>query len=614
MLKLVNNAPKEYEIRSPPPTRVFEEAVKWFTEVSGVLEKIRTLLNTRKADMRAERIIQAIEAADEKEHTNPSQWFRSLRLFKAATQSRKKQTNVINEVDPKQKEKPEYEGATPELHTEGVRKYYSHAAQPRIFEDSQETPWITPAFCEKRNQAKEKYRGELTAEITIESLEETLKGIAKGKACGPDDIPIELLQYLPQHAKLLLTHLFNRFLESTITPDEWRHCRIYTIHKGGDIAKCSNFRPISLQSVVYKTFSKILTARLADWVESNELLSNSQGGFRKQRGSLEKVALLSLLTQEMRKTGHAHILFADVKKAYDSVPIAKLAAALAHHKIDPRFVQLISNVYQGNTADVITVHGPTKKFDVLRGVKQGDPLSCLLFTLFLEPAIDWIHHSLQQERGAALAFADDIAIICRNQNSLQQATDKLQQYLTANGLEFGVSEDKSKTVYMTSDPATTLTIRQVVTEVRDGGIYLVNREERRTLPKLVGLQSYKYLGIWWNIDGDSDEHLRRTYGKLCNALSNLEHAHFTRQQSLTIINRIIIPAMSYGFEVTKPGFVTLQKWDNRVKMTVNIKCGIYRFSTPYLHYLPKDMMGEGLVSFANMACRANLRASTPERA
>jgi hypothetical protein len=129
--------------------------------------------------------------------------------------------------------------------------------------------------------------------ITPEILQQTIDDLPKDKACGPDKIPAELLKALPPRAVRTLATLFTRFLQQRRTPDEWRKCIIYTIHKGGDASRCSNYRPISLQSVMYKTFMSILTHRLSDYVEKAHLLSNAQGGFRRRRSCLEKVQLLT---------------------------------------------------------------------------------------------------------------------------------------------------------------------------------------------------------------------------------------------------------------------------------------------------------------------------------
>ena len=614
--KLVRNATTKFPIEPPPHTEAMEPAVEWFDSVAKTLEKMREHLCKRKQVSQRIRIAEAMERADDDYLFDPSHWYKRFQRFKAASTGKKVQVNVINEVDPKQNEFPEYEDSSPQGLKKGTRKYWQGAATDRICEDDPESPWLSDEFRAIRTAADAKYKGELIAPITLEALDEALKRIPDGKAHGPDDIPVELLRHLPENIRRLLAGLFSTFVNDCKTPDAWRHCRIFTLHKTGDVSRCSNYRPISLQSVVYKTFSSILTHRLSKWVEDNHLLSNSQGGFRRGRTCIEKTQLLTKLTEQLKKEGkEVHIVFADVKKAYDSVPINRLARALRVHKIDDQFIDLIQNVYTNNTADVITVHGVTDSFDVLRGVKQGDPMSCLLFTLFLEPGIDWVHRYLKLHSGEALAFADDVALIAVNRDHLQTATLMLQWYFHHNGLELGVSDDKSKTVYMTTHPdGNDIAIRSVTTHMQDHRYSLSMDTTARLLPKLSQRQSYKYLGVWWNVNLDFSDHLNRSKGKLHAALNYLTQSHYNRQQAVTLINTVIIPAMSFGFEVTHPSPQIVKDWDDAVKRSFNRKCGIHYSSTPHLHYLSKDMMGEGLLTFAYARDRALLTSLVPRGA
>lgn len=55
----------------------------------------------------------------------------------------------------------------------------------------------------------------------------------------------EILKRMPEVAKVKLIGIFNGILNGDLIPNEWKECSIYTIHKGGDISYCSNYRPIA---------------------------------------------------------------------------------------------------------------------------------------------------------------------------------------------------------------------------------------------------------------------------------------------------------------------------------------------------------------------------------
>lgn len=597
MLKLARNAPSGYEIRPPPDTNSFEEANEWFHEVGVVLKRLCEFLVQRETQTKSARILEAIERSDGNAHCNLKRFFQVVGI---KGKSMKRQTLVINEVDPTQTRLPEYEDtSTPEKHNEAIRKWFQRGFKARKREPIPEKPWLTQHFRKQRLEAEKAYKGELMEPISLETLDDVLRCIPNGKAAGPDGVLSEVIRALPTNARKLLADLFTAFLESQSTPDSWRHCRIYTIHKSGDAARCSNYRPISLQSVVYKTFASILTRRLTKHVEKHSLLSNAQGGFRANRTCAEKIDLLSQLVKRHKAKGmESHVLFADIKKAYDSVPIDALLGTLADHRLDPNFIALIQNIYDRNTADVITIHGTTDPFKVERGVKQGDPLSCMLFNLFIEPALDWIQQAQKSPLENIMAFADDMSIITTDIESLQHKVDMLQTYLHANGLELGVSADKSKTVYMTNNEQSNLTICKVRHAPQNNGDILLQKlHERTALPKMTGRESYRYLGVRWNIELNFEGHLSSAEGKLKAICMRLQNAHYTRMQTVMIINRIIVPALTYGFEITKPTKTRVCDWDDAIARVINRKARMYHFASRTLHHMPKTELGEGLASF-----------------
>ena len=235
-------------------------------------------------------------------------------------------------------------------------------------------------------------------------------------------------------------------------------------------------------------------------------------------------------------------------------------------------------------------------------------MSCLLFTLFLEPAIDWIHRRIHPDGGAISAFADDIAILTHTVEALQRATTDLQRFMHHNSLELGVSQDRSKTVYMSDKPGTSIYIRKVKCINDSGQLRLIASDECNEVPRMEGKESYKYLGIWWNVELDWTEHIKRSYGKLCASLFKLENAHFTRKQAIRIINHIIIPSATFGFEVTQPAKRTIEKWDKRVREVVNSKARIIRNAIGEPYYLPEEELGEGLTAIEELRQRVVVRA------
>ena len=81
---------------------------------------------------------------------------------------------------------------------------------------------------------------------------------------------------------LSLVKLFNKVLLSGKFPDCWNHSLITFVYKSGDPTDCNNYRGISFASCLGKRFTSLLKRRLNNYLETNNILSIKQGGFRKK--------------------------------------------------------------------------------------------------------------------------------------------------------------------------------------------------------------------------------------------------------------------------------------------------------------------------------------------
>jgi hypothetical protein len=151
-------------------------------------------------------------------------------------------------------------------------------------------------------------------------------------------------------------------------------------------------------------------------------------------------------------------------------------------------IELINNMYQNNNTTIRTNDNEGVEIKILRGVKQGDPLSPLLFNLCLEPLLETIDEntsgikiSSNQERGISiLAFADDIVLLGANEREAQFQVDTLHKYL--DGLKMKLSREKSQTFQVVSKKDTWY--------VKDPEIKL----EGLNIPAIDPDEAFRYLG------------------------------------------------------------------------------------------------------------------------
>lgn len=249
-------------------------------------------------------------------------------------------------------------------------------------------------------------RNKLDVRLTVEDVERALQTSGYGKAAGLDGLPYELWRQLhkefEKRTKLsrgdrfestrplfnviaVLTAVFNDIgdygvAQGTNFAEGW----IYPLFKKGDRRNIANYRPITLLNTDYKLLTKALALKLNDHVP--HIIHPDQAGFIPGRHIYNQTRLAQdILEYDEAAEENGAIVALDQEKAYDKISHDYLWAVLSHFGLPDRFVRTIRSLYE-NAESLVMVNGvPSDRFKVTRGVRQGDPLSCLLFVIAIEP-------------------------------------------------------------------------------------------------------------------------------------------------------------------------------------------------------------------------------------
>ena len=272
----------------------------------------------------------------------------------------------------------------------------------------------------------------LTRPFTADEVWQRLRS-ASNTAPGPDGLRYVAWRALDPGA-LLLTLAYNVCKGHRRVPAEWGQSSTILIHKGGDTSDPSCWRPIALISTIAKVYSGLWADRLSRWAEGEDLLSPGQKGFRHYDGVLEHNFILqSALTASRRRAGsELHVCFVDLTNAFGSLSHSYLWGVLAHLGLEPEVLLALQSVYDDTTTVFTTAQGTSDPAPVVRGVRQGCPLSGTLFALAMEPLV----RALNGVEGVeALAFADDVALMCRDYRALDGALSALEAVCDWCGLK-----------------------------------------------------------------------------------------------------------------------------------------------------------------------------------
>ena len=301
----------------------------------------------------------------------------------------------------------------------------------------------------------------LSANFTVSEVQAALSAMQAHKSAGPDGLPAEYLMHAVYHndddntnihvLAPYITHVFNLVLQNGY-PAEWAACALTPVPKPkGNPAVMDNYRGIAVGGALSKLFSIVLTARLDAWAERGGWRAAGQAGFRSGRGTTDNAFVLQHLIEKYTvDKKQLFTAFIDFRKAYDCVDRELLWRKLQGMGLHGRMLTVLQGMYE-HVRMQVRCHGTLgAAFEAGIGVKQGDPLSPLLFGLFIDRLEQYMRDQLSDcgvDFAATatfllqvLLYADDLVLCAGSAEQLQRMLDCLQQFCTANCMAVNVSK------------------------------------------------------------------------------------------------------------------------------------------------------------------------------
>ncbi|KAE8255488.1 hypothetical protein A4X13_0g3017 [Tilletia indica] len=257
---------------------------------------------------------------------------------------------------------------------------------------------------------------QLAVPFTIDEVAAALKLANHRASSGPDGLPYRVWLELFPVAGPLLADLANAL--GAGEPIEVS-ARSVILPKSGDLSCLGNYRPISISDSFIRTLARMLSARLLSAADS--LLPWSQAAFLPGRRTTLVSGILQGIT-ELTVSGSPDgpsafiVISLDQRKAYDRVRHEWMFACLRRLGLPNLLLFLLAALYSNASTRFSTAEGITDLIFFLAGVLQGDPSSCIIYNLTLQPFLDllraWGVGIMVPGLGilTSLAFADDVLL------------------------------------------------------------------------------------------------------------------------------------------------------------------------------------------------------------
>ena len=284
--------------------------------------------------------------------------------------------------------------------------------------------------------------------LTLNECSVALSNMPASKSPGIDGFPAEFYRKFWDLLGPDLVDVFNFCSDHGSLPQSLRKGAITLLYKKGDCLDAKNWRPITLLCADYKIAAKALANRLLLVISS--VVSPDQSCGIPGRFSGENIRLLQDVADFADRNGiGGAIVSLDQEKAFDRVEHCYMLKVLERMGFGSSFRQWISLLY-ANVYSAVSVNGfLTEFFPVTRGVRQGCPLSPLLYVLVMEslacavradPTIDGFPLPGGNQVVKLSQYADDTSCLVTSDASLRALFDLFSKYELASGARLNRSK------------------------------------------------------------------------------------------------------------------------------------------------------------------------------
>ena len=318
---------------------------------------------------------------------------------------------------------------------------------------------VDDMFCipDENSQLGDEEAELLERTVTEAELHSALASMKNGSSPGMDGIPVEIYKVMWCNIKDLLLKNIKYSFEVEELSFSQTHGVIKLLHKGKgqDREKVANWRPITLLNTDYKIVAKLIARRMNTVLE--KMIDPNQYAFIKGRNAGEMIREIDDIIELEKIKGKKSILLSiDYAKAFDTLSTNAIMKAMRLYGFKSNFLKWIQILLKERKSSVKNNNFISRFFDMERGVRQGCPLSPLLFICTVELLARNIRND-KNIKGVMISknhrplkikfFADDTTLFLRDQMDFREVLSKIKLFAIFSGLEL----NKGKSMAMILD-------------------------------------------------------------------------------------------------------------------------------------------------------------------
>ena len=283
-------------------------------------------------------------------------------------------------------------------------------------------------------------------DITIEELTNALNLLNNNSAPGSDGLPPVFYKTFWEKLK---GH-FHKCLQYAVNSEKlsfsMRNGIIRLLHKGKDLDRqnLSNYRPITLTNTDYKIVTKVLALRMQKVIKT--IINEDQAGFVKGRNIATHLRQIDDIIAYLNNKNKPRALIAlDFAKAFDTLSKKCIVQSLETFNFGPRFIGFVKTIMKDTESCIINGGWISDRFNTERGIRQGCPLSPLLFIVAVEMMAIKIRNCKEiqgikvndQQNGThkIIQFADDTTLTMKDERDIRKTVEIIEKFQAFSGLK-----------------------------------------------------------------------------------------------------------------------------------------------------------------------------------
>ncbi|KAJ4931274.1 hypothetical protein JOQ06_025571 [Pogonophryne albipinna] len=289
--------------------------------------------------------------------------------------------------------------------------------------------------------------------LTVSELEGALNRMNKGKVPGIDGLPVELYAKFWSILGPVLLEVLTEVLQAGEMSGSFATGVISLLYKKGDRTEIGNWRPLTMLCVDYKLLAKVLTDRLGEAMP--HLVHVDQTCAVPGRSTRWNLQLLRDAIAWAEDRNLPLMLVAlDQTKAFDRVQWRFMFSILERLGFGKVFIRWLRTLYMHVGSRVVVNGYLGDVFRLQSGVRQGCPLSPLLYVLYMEP----LAAAIRADKGVRgflvpgsgglrvklSQYADDTTLLLDRDECLMRSLQIMEEFGRASGSKLNCAKSSVK--------------------------------------------------------------------------------------------------------------------------------------------------------------------------